>query len=82
MDPRDNTEVWGPSYWSADLLAGYAVRGLRKGRHLGFQLNLMNVFDERDPLIKRYEFDTGQKLIFRTTPRDPLTWRFTTNYEF
>lgn len=73
--------LYGNSYWSADALLGYTVAGLKKGRTLGFQLNVMNVTNERDPLIKRYS-PTDPTIIYRQDVRAPTTWRFTTSFEF
>jgi outer membrane receptor protein involved in Fe transport len=81
LDPADR-EVWSPSYWRADAVAGYTVRGLRRDRKLSFQLNVYNLFDERDALIVRYSWETGGQRPFRTVPQPPTTWRFTTNLEF
>jgi outer membrane receptor for monomeric catechols len=80
-DPQDG-EVWAPAYWKADLMGGYTVRGLGQGRRLSFQLNILNVFDDRDALITRYQFIGDQKHIFRTVPQAPRTWRLTANFEF
>jgi iron complex outermembrane recepter protein len=80
-DPQDR-EVWAPSYWKADLMGGYTVRGLGRGRRLSFQVNVLNIFDDREALITRYQFIGDQKHIFRTVPQAPRTWRFTTNFEF
>jgi iron complex outermembrane recepter protein len=81
-DPRDGSAVMAPSFWNADLMAGYAVRGLGKGRRLSLQVNVFNLFDHRDPLITRYQFIGDQKHIFRTVPQAPRNWRFTANFEF
>jgi iron complex outermembrane recepter protein len=81
-DPRDDSEIWSPAFWRADAVAGYTVRRLGKGRRLSFQLNVMNVFDIRDPLITRYQFIGNERFVFRSVPQAPRTWRFTTNFEF
>jgi iron complex outermembrane receptor protein len=81
LDPA-NREIWSPSYWRADAVAGYAVRGLPRDRRLSFQLNVYNLFDDRDALIIRYSWETGVQRIFRTIPQPPIEWRFTTNLEF
>lgn len=73
--------LYGNSYWGADALAGYTVSGLKKGRALSFQLNVINVTNERDPLIKRYSA-TDPSIVFRQDVRSPTTWRLTTNLEF
>jgi outer membrane receptor protein involved in Fe transport len=75
-------EVWAASVGEADLLAGYTVRKMSKGRQMSFQLNIYNVFDETDPIITRYGFTTGEARPVGVKPRDPLRWRFTTNVEF
>lgn len=80
-DPQ-GAHVWAPSYWRADAMAGYSVRGLPRNRALSFQLNVINVLNEHDPLIIRYTWVTGTQLIFRAVPQAPITWRFTTNFEF
>lgn len=81
--PVDRSILWTPSFWDADLLAGYALRhGLGKGRRVSFQLNVFNLFDDRDPLITRYQFVGGEKLIFRSVPVSPRTWRLSINFEF
>ena len=80
-DPA-GTRVWAPSYWRADLLAGYSVKGLPRNRALSFQLNVLNVLDQHDQLIIRYTWNTGTQRIFRAVPQSPITWRFTTNFEF
>lgn len=81
LDP-DRRRVRTPSFWNADAMVGYEVQGLRKGRKLKFQLNVDNVFDDRDPLITRYSFATGERLVFREVPQSPLTWRLTTSFEY
>ena len=55
------------------------MQGLRNNRRLSFQLNVFNVFDERDSLITRYSADGS---VFREVVRAPTTWKFTTNFEF
>jgi outer membrane receptor for monomeric catechols len=79
---QNRREVWAPPVGEADAMAGYTVRGLQKGRRLSFQLNVFNVFDETDPIITRYNFATGEQRALGVKPREPLTWRFTTNFEF
>jgi len=81
LDPAKK-EVWSPSYWRADAMAGYTVRGLRQGRRLSFQLNVFNLLNDRDALVVRYSWETGVQRAFRTVPQPPATWRFTTNVEF
>lgn len=78
LDPNGNV-VYANSFWRSDLLAGYAVQGLRKGRQLIFQFHVFNVFNERDPLITRYSDDGS---VFRNVVQPPTTWRFTTNFEY
>lgn len=75
-------EVWGPSTDQLDLMAGYSVRGLGKGRQLSFQINVLNALNERDPVITRYEFVEGRQVPYGVKPPDPLSWRFTTSFEF
>ena len=79
LDPALNN-IYGNSYWYADAMAGYQVRGLRRGRGVSFQLNVMNIFDKRDPLVTR--FANNLNGVLRQVPQPPLTWRFTTNFEF
>jgi outer membrane receptor for monomeric catechols len=79
LDPTLN-KIYGNSYWYADAMAGYQLQELRKGRRLGFQLNVMNIFDQRDPLVTRMTPDRSS--IVRYVVQSPLTWRFTTNVEF
>ena len=81
-DPRDRSAVMSPSFWTADLMAGYTLRGLGRNRRLSLQLNVFNLFDERDPLITRYQFIGQNRFIFRTVPQAPRSWRLTTNFEF
>jgi outer membrane receptor for monomeric catechols len=82
-DPNDSSTLWAPSFWDADLMAGYTLRrGLGKGRRVSFQLNIFNLFDDRDPLVTRYQFVNGERVVFRSVPQSPRTWRFTTNFEF
>jgi iron complex outermembrane recepter protein len=79
---NDNNQLlYGNSYWYADALAGYTVPGLRKGRKLSFQLNVLNVFNERDPLILRYVTGAYDRTL-RESIRPPTTWRLTTNFEY
>lgn len=78
LDPRGE-KLYGNSFWYADALLGYNVRGLRNGRGLSFQLNVMNVFDRQRPLVTRYD---ASGAIFRNVVQPPTTWRFTTNIEF
>jgi iron complex outermembrane recepter protein len=73
--------LYGNSWWSADALAGYSLSGLKKGRSLNFQLNVMNVTNERTPLVKRYSA-SDPSIVFRNTVRAPTTWRLTTNLAF
>ena len=72
--------LYGNSYWRADALLGYAVQGL-KGRKLTFQLNVFNVFNERDPLVIRYATN-DPSTVFRHVVQPPTTWRLTMNLEF
>ncbi|MGH8020555.1 MAG: TonB-dependent siderophore receptor [Opitutaceae bacterium] len=67
------------SYWRADLLAGYTM-DLSEERRLRFQLNIYNLFDDRDPLVTR--MDDDGVTVFRHVVQPPITWRFTTTYEF
>ncbi len=53
-----------------------------RGRRLGFQLNLANVFDRRDPLITRAIDVNARRFIYREIVPPPTTWRLTTNVEF
>jgi iron complex outermembrane recepter protein len=76
----DNRKLYGNSFWSADALAGYTVRGLPKGRALSFQLNVANLFNQRKPLLMRYASDNAS--VLREIVVAPTTWRFTTNVEF
>jgi outer membrane receptor for monomeric catechols len=71
--------VYSNSYWRADFLAGYTVQGLGNNRRLSFQLNVFNVFNERDPLVTRFADDGS---VFREVVQAPTTWRFTTSFEF
>lgn len=80
LDPQGGP-AWAPAFWRADLMAGYTLRW-HKDRRLIFQANVYNVFDDRDALIIRYSWETGQKRIFRTVPQPPLTWRFNSTLEF
>ena len=73
-------KLHGNSYWVADLLAGYTVRGLAKNRALSFQLNVGNVFNQRKPLLTRYAADDSS--VLREVVTAPTTWRFTTTLEF
>ena len=79
LDPVTKAVVHSNSYWRADLLAGYTVQGLRNNRRLSFQLNVFNLFNERDPLVTRFADDGS---VFREVVQPPTTWRFTTNFEF
>ena len=81
LDPAKK-EVWSPSYWRADAMAGYTVRGLRKDRRLSFQLNVYNLLNDRDALVVRYSWETGVQRAFRTVPQPPTTWRLTSTLEF
>jgi outer membrane receptor protein involved in Fe transport len=80
LDPAKR-EVWSPSYWRADAMAGYAVRGLPRNRRLSFQLNVYNLFNDRDALVVRYSWETGGQRAFRTVPQPPTEWRLTGNIE-
>lgn len=76
----NNAKLHGNSFWYADLLAGYAFRGLPKGRALGVQLNVANIFNRRKPLLMRYAADNVS--VLREIVVAPTTWRLTTNIEF
>jgi iron complex outermembrane receptor protein len=75
-------KVWSPSRDGADAVGGYSFRGLPRNRALSVQLNIMNVFNDRTPIITRYSWETGTQRVFRRLPQAPLTWRLTTNFEF
>jgi outer membrane receptor for monomeric catechols len=77
---------YGPSYWRADLLAGYKFRKAAT-KHLGgfvdglsLQLNVTNVFDDHDPLITRIQPDGVS--ITRALVQEPRMWRLQANLEF
>jgi iron complex outermembrane recepter protein len=71
--------VYGNSFWTADLMAGYTVPKMRDGRKLSFQLNVYNVFDKRDPLVIRYDANGA---VYRHVVQPPTTWRLTTTFDF
>ena len=70
----------GNSYWLADALLGYRIPAQRRGTSISFQLNVANIFNERDPLTTRYALDGVS--ILREVVQQPTTWRFTTSFEF
>jgi hypothetical protein len=68
------------SYWEADMLLGYRLSQLRFFRRgLNLQLNIKNLFDNRDPLITQYN---SSNIIERVMIRTPRTWRLTANFDF
>jgi iron complex outermembrane receptor protein len=81
LDPLRHP-AWAPSYWRADAMAGYTMRPWGNTRRLSFQANVYNLTNDRDPLVTRYSWETGQRRIFRTVPQPPTTWRFATTLDF
>jgi iron complex outermembrane recepter protein len=69
--------VYGNSYWRADLMAGYTLPWLEN--RLSLQLNVYNVFNERDPMVIRYDTHGA---VFREVVQPPTTWRLTATYAF
>lgn len=82
ISETDRTEVWGPAVGQLDLLAGYTLPKFTKARRLSLQLNLFNVLNETDPIVTRYNFDTGSARPIGYRPREGFTWRLTANFEF
>lgn len=72
-------KIYGNSYWLADALLGYKVRGMPKRMTLNFQLNVANVFENTDPLIVRYQGATGIRRLVLVAPR---TFRLSANLGF
>ncbi len=79
LDPLKN-KIYANSFWRADALAGYTVRGWRN-HPLTFQLNVMNLFDKRKPLVTRYDAVTNA-IPINNIVQPPTTWRFTTSVAF
>ncbi len=75
-------KLYGNAFGYADLMAGYAVAGMGRGRRLNFQLNVANAFNKREPLITRYNEVGGKTFVYREVVQPPTTWRLTTNVEF
>lgn len=82
ISETDRTEVWAPTVGQLDLLLGYSFPKMAKDRRLSVQLNLYNVLDETDPIVTRYSWETGVPRPTGYGPREGLTWRLTTNFEF
>lgn len=72
---------YGNSFWRADAMLGYDVRGLPRKIKLRLQLNVTNVFDNLDPQILRYQTAAGDE-IRRMVQPPPREWRFTANLDF
>lgn len=72
-------KLWGNGFSRTDLLLGYKFHGLPRNRGLRLQLNVDNVFDERDPLIIRYYPNGG---ISSQVAQSPISWRLSMEYEF
>jgi iron complex outermembrane recepter protein len=78
-DAATGEKIYGNSYWQADALLGYNVRGLPRNATLSLQLNVSNVFDRTDPLIVRFQ---GAAAVRRYILVPPRTWRLTANLGF
>ncbi len=77
----DFAYMFGNSFWRADAMLGYDVRGLPRGLKLRLQLNVTNVFDEIDPKILRYQ-SVAMTQIRRMAITPPREWRLTANLDF
>jgi len=75
-------KLYGNSYWYADAMAGYTLSRLPRGRKLSLQLNVSNIFNQRDPLITRFSEIGAQMFVFREVLQPPTTWRLTSSVEF
>ena len=75
-------KLYGKSYWYSDAMAGYTLSRLPRGRKLSLQLNVSNIFNQRDPLVTRYSEIGTQMFVFREVLQPPITWRLTSNMEF
>ena len=75
------TLQYAPAYGEASFLAGYNTKLGQKAR-LGLQVNIVNLFDETDPIITRY-FATGDlKRARRIIIRDPRLIRISASCTF
>lgn len=74
----DGSLSFANSFWRADAMLGYDMRGFGKDHKLRLQLNVSNLFDETDPLILRYQ-GAG---IRRYKLMDPREWTLSANYTF
>ncbi|MBP7140827.1 MAG: hypothetical protein KBA71_02885 [Opitutaceae bacterium] len=72
-------KLWGNAFSRTDLLLGYKFHGMPRNRGLRLQLNVDNLFDERDPLIIRYLPNGG---ISSQIAQSPISWRLSMEYEF
>ncbi len=73
--------LYANSFWRADAMVGYDVRGLPRGMKLRIQLNVNNVFDETDPKILRYQ-NAAATAVRRMALTPPREWRLTANLDF
>jgi outer membrane receptor protein involved in Fe transport len=76
----DGDFLYGNSFWSVDALAGYTIRNLGWFPDIKLQLNVRNLFDDRDPLVLRYADD--HRTVLRERIVAPRTWRLTASFEF
>ena len=77
---------YGPSFWRADLLAGYKFQKSVFGRFgqfvkgLTIQLNVDNVFGQDKYLITRIQPDGVT--VWRAIPQAPRSWRLQAMFDF
>jgi iron complex outermembrane recepter protein len=77
---------YGKSFWRAELMAGYRFQtpALRRAggwlKALSLQLNVDNVFNDRDELITRILEDGVS--IRRAVVQEPRTWRLVASLDF
>ncbi len=76
----DGNSLYGRSYWSMDAMAGYTLRNLGFFPDIKLQLNVRNVFDDREPLVLRYM--TDNRSVLRERIMAPRTWRLSASFEF
>ncbi|MBE7538638.1 MAG: hypothetical protein HS122_09530 [Opitutaceae bacterium] len=70
--------IYGNSFWRADAMLGYEMKGFGKDHRIRLQLNVRNLLDETDPLILRYQGTN----VRRYKLMDPREWTLSANYMF
>jgi hypothetical protein len=83
---------YGNSYWLADALVGYRFSRTPFLKRLSMQMNVSNLFDNRENLVLRLrtsnpdkptvQFNPGGREVQRYAIQAPRTFRFSMNFAF